>query len=142
MSKKYNKGITIIRQHGEPKEAITAFGLKVFREKELFAPEPYNTLVPCLHYSDHFIYEIPQEYKNTLPFMCTCGSMAMVVGPGAYIHDASISNFKRVEVSVVPGNVRVVRITRGFVFACMFRNCFVDKETREPWGKHADGSKG
>ena len=142
MSKNLKQPFSIIRQHGEPNKATTHFGLEVFRQKELFAPDPYFTLVPCLHYSDHFIYEIPQMYANTLPFMCTCGSMAIVVGPGAYIHDASISNFKQVEVTITPENVRIMKITRGFVFACMFRNCFIDKETREIWGKHADGSMG
>jgi len=138
---KLNKGIKVVRQLGEPNSAVTPFGLKVYREKELFAPDPYNTLIPCLHYSDHFIYEIPEKYPGN-SFMCTCGSPAVVVGPGAYINDASMSNFKSVKVVRTPDNVNVVKITRGFVFACMFRNCIVDPKTGELHGRHADGSRG
>ena len=140
MSKRRKRSSQVIRQHGEPNEAMTIFGFKAYREKELFAPDPYFTLVPCLHYDNHFIYEVPKEYKGAPAFMCTCGSAAVVVGPGSYIHDASISNFKSVEVAVTPENVRMFKITRGFVFACLLRNCVVDPTTEEIWGKHGDGS--
>ena len=132
----------IVRQIGEPNKVMTIWGWEAYRQKELFAPEPYNTLIPCLHYDNHFIYEISDkpEHKNIPAFLCTCGSVAVVIGPGAYIHDASMSNFRQVEVEVLPNNTRMVKITRGYVFACMFRNCIVDQETHEIYGKHADGS--
>ena len=139
----------IIRQRGEPNEVTTIWGWKAFRQEKLFAPDPYNTLIPCLHYDNHFLYEIPLElsmknpklYGDKIPsFVCTCGGVAGVVGPGAYLHDASISDFKNVNVVVTPENLRVVKITKGFVFACLLRNCVVDPKTQEFWGKHADNS--
>ena len=139
---KATQKFNIIRQRGEPNEVTTLWGWKAFRQKELFAPDPYNTLVPCLHYDNHFIYEVPEksEHQGVPAFMCTCGSAAVVIGPGAYIHDASVSNFKQVEVSVLPDNQKIIKITRGFVFACLLRNCVIDPKTQELWGKHADGS--
>ena len=139
MSKNLKQPFNIIRQHGEPNKAVTLDGLTVSREKHLYFED--IGIVPCLHYDNHFIYEIPFSAGVVGPaFMCTCGSAAVVVGPGSYIHDASISNFAKVEVTVSPENVRVVKITRGFVFACLLRNCVVNPTTQEIWGKHGDNS--
>jgi len=136
------QAFNIVRQVGEPDEATTIWGWVAYRQKELFAPEPYNTLIPCLHYDNHFIYEVPEkpEHKGIPAFLCTCGSAAVVIGPGAYIHDASMSNFKQVEIVTSPDNVKMFRVTRGYVFACLLRNCVVDPKTHEIYGKHADGS--
>ena len=126
----YRKAVNIIRKSGAPMEATTIWGWKAYRSEVLYAPEPYDTLFPCLDYRNHFVYEVPLEltmknpkiYGNFTPaFMCTCGSAAGVIGVDAYKHDAS---------------------PQGFVFACMFHNNIVNPKTGEIHGKHADGSIG
>ena len=111
----------IIRQRGEPNEVTTIWGWKAYRQEKLFAPEPYNTLIPCLKYDNHFIYEVKDspETRGIPAFLCTCGANAVLVGIKTYKSDAS---------------------PEGLVFACMFRNCIVDPKTGELHGHHADGS--
>ena len=120
----------IIKHRGSPNEAYVEIPLgddvikfKAFRQEHLFAPHPYDALIPCLDYDNHFIYEIPDDpmfAKHNFPaFMCTCGSYAIIIGNDAYKTDAS---------------------PEGLVWACYWRNGFVDPETHELYGKHADGS--
>ncbi len=78
----------IIRFHGQPNKAKTAFGLEVYRQEKLWSPE-HNRFVSCAPYSDHFIFEVPAKYKDTIAFQCTCGSFAVVTGLSGYEHDAS-----------------------------------------------------
>lgn len=80
----------IIRYRGQPNKATTLLGFDVQRRESIFVPI-YNRLIPCAPYSDHFIYEIPPQYKHTSALMCTCGSFAEVVGMSGYKNDASPS---------------------------------------------------
>ena len=91
MTDNFNQKFSVIRQWGSPNEVTTIWGWKAYRQKRLFAPDPYNTLLPCLDYSDHFIYEVPDkpEHRGIPSFMCTCGSVAVVVGVDAYRSDSS-----------------------------------------------------
>jgi len=122
MNNNFNQKFSVIRHWGSPNKATTIWGFDVVREKQLFAPDPYNTFFPCLDYDNHFIYEVPNRPDTVgIPsFMCTCGSAAILIGVEAYKNDAS---------------------PEGLVFACMFRNSVVNPKTGELWGRHADGSK-
>ena len=123
MTDNFRQTFNIIKQRNSPNEAVTIFGDKVFRQEKLFAPEPYNTLLPVLQYGNHFIYEIPDNPRfighNFPAFMCSCGSWAGIIGISGYKNDAS---------------------PEGLVFACAHHNIIVDPKTGELWGKHADGS--
>ena len=78
----------IIRFHGQPNKAKTAFGLEVYRQDKLWSPI-HQRFIPCAPYSDHFIFEVPAKYKNMPAFQCTCGSAAIVAGMSGYKNDAS-----------------------------------------------------
>ena len=122
----------IIKHRGTPNEAEVVIPLKngkaiqfrAFRQEHLFAPAPYNTLITCLPYDNHFIFEVPDDpmflTENFPAFLCTCGSYAVVIGIESYKSDLS---------------------PEGLVFACYHRNGYVDPETHELYGRHADGSK-
>ena len=82
----------IIRYRGTPNKATTLVGFDVERRESIFVRGyPYDRFVPCAPYSDHFIYEVPQKYKGTSTWMCTCGSYATIVGVSGYEQDASPS---------------------------------------------------
>lgn len=113
----------IIRQRRAPNEATTIWGWQAYRQDVLFAPDPYNTLLPCLDYRNHFIYEVEDkpEHRGIPAFMCSCGSASVVIGVDAYKSDTS---------------------PQGLVFACLLHNCVIDPKTQELYGRHADGSRG
>jgi len=119
MSDNYRQKFSIIKHRGSPNEAMTIWGWTAIRQKSLFVAEPYFAMIPCLAYDNHFIYEVPEEYINVPSYMCTCGSMAVVVGNLSYRKDAT---------------------PEGLVIACYFRNVLRNDENGDPWGKHADGS--
>ena len=78
----------IIRFHGQPNKAKTAFGLEVYRQEKLWSPT-HQRLIPCAPYDDHFIFEVPAKYKNVIAFQCTCGAAAVITGISGYEQDAS-----------------------------------------------------
>lgn len=79
----------VIKHYGIPKEATLADGKKVYRQDRLMVLEAGKKprMVQCAPYDNHFIYET--EQKNMSHYMCTCGSMAVLVGYNAYKDDAS-----------------------------------------------------
>lgn len=79
----------IIKHYGQVKEAVLPSGKKIHRFEKLCVLEAGRNprMVQCAPYDNHFIYET--EEINSSRYMCTCGSMAVLVGYNAYKHDAS-----------------------------------------------------
>lgn len=71
---------SIIHHRGEPQEATTLKGQKIFRQDHLFVVE-WGQFVPCAPYDDHFVYENPDTDEGTSAYMCTCGSAAVIANP-------------------------------------------------------------
>lgn len=71
---------SIIHHRGEPQEATTLKGQRVFRQQQLFVTE-WGQFVPCAPYDNHFIYESPDKDEGTSAYMCTCGSAAVIANP-------------------------------------------------------------
>lgn len=71
----------VVRTIGDAKIAELIDGTKVER-KELIFVDGYG-LIKCAPYELHFIYELPNHIRGW-GLMCTCGSIAGVVGYGAY----------------------------------------------------------
>lgn len=71
----------VVRAVGDAKRATLHDGTKVER-KELIYVEGYG-LIRCAPYELHFIYELPKHMKGW-GLMCSCGSIAGVVGYDAY----------------------------------------------------------
>lgn len=104
----------IIQQLGDPKEATTLRREKVARQEQIFVIE-YENFVKCTPYDNHFIYESDKPDQSS--FMCTCGSIAVIVPPGPAglfvchqhatngFHTTSIMNTKDVE----QGNVKILK---------------------------------
>jgi len=89
MSDNYRQKFNIIKHRGSPNEAMTIWGWTAIRQKSLFVAEPYFAMIPCLDYDNHFIYEVPEEYINVPSYMCTCGSMGVIIGSKSYKKDAT-----------------------------------------------------
>jgi hypothetical protein len=70
----------IIRHRGAPRRATTLKGREVTRQEKLFVPE-WNAWVPCAPYDDQFLYENPEKSDGTSAYLCTCGSVAVVINP-------------------------------------------------------------
>ncbi len=70
----------IIKHKGAPQQAKTLGNTTVSRQEQLFIPE-WGALVMCAPYDDHFIYENPDKAYGSSAYLCTCGSMAVVVPP-------------------------------------------------------------
>lgn len=75
------KSQTVVRSIGDAKRATLADGTIVEREESLYI-EPYG-LVQCAPYELHFIYKLPKHMMG-YGLMCTCGSIAGVVGYDVY----------------------------------------------------------
>ena len=78
----------IIRQLGKPKVFTLPNGKKIVAQSKIYIPE-YRRFVPCAPYDNASIYETGLTSPGTIPYMCTCGSFAVVVGYDAYKQDAS-----------------------------------------------------
>lgn len=72
---------SIIRHYNSPNIAEYR-GLTVRRQEKIFVPE-LRQFVVCASYHDHFIFEVPPHIKDS-SFRCTCGSVAVIPGYGAY----------------------------------------------------------
>lgn len=112
---------SIIKRYLSPNSAVTGEGHTVRREDRIFLRDPsqYIRWVACAPYDNHFIYKDPEYEKGTIgksAIMCTCGSMAVIVGYNAYKKDASPATD-----SGNPGELLV---------------CLMHAQT----GRHADGS--
>lgn len=71
----------IVRSVGDAKRATLTDGTVVERQESLYL-EGYG-LVQCAPYELHFIYQLPKHMIGYSP-MCTCGSIAGVVGYDVY----------------------------------------------------------
>lgn len=112
---------SIIKRYLSPNSAVTGEGHTVTRQDRVFLRDPAGWVrwVACPGYDNHFIYKDPEFEMGTVgkcATMCTCGSMAVIVGYNAYRKDASPALD-----SSTPGELLV---------------CFTHAQT----GKHADGS--
>lgn len=88
----------------------------VERQEYIFVNDTYG-LVKCAPYELHFIYEVPASHKGW-GLMCTCGSIAGVVGLNAYSKLASPTS-------------------TGLMIVCLRHN---STKSNVGIGEHADGS--
>ncbi len=70
-----------VRSVGDAQKATLWDGTVVDRKEYIFV-DGYG-LIKCAPYELHFIYETPPSHKGW-GLMCSCGSIAGVVGYGAY----------------------------------------------------------
>lgn len=70
----------IIHHRGQVTKATTLQGVVVERQERLFIVE-WGAFVPCAPYDDHFVYENPDTSVGSPSYMCTCGSVAVVINP-------------------------------------------------------------
>jgi hypothetical protein len=88
MNNKPNVSFSIIKHFGDPGEAVTLDGHKVYRKEKILIPE-YGGEVTCAPYDNHFIYEDPTGKRGRWTYMCTCGYGAVITGFEGYKGDAS-----------------------------------------------------
>jgi len=77
----------IIRKAGVPNKGQLPNGVWVYGQDKFYI-DTYNAMIPVAPYSDHFIYELPSQYKGS-KYRCSCGSPAVVVSYTGYVGDAS-----------------------------------------------------
>lgn len=59
-------------------------GVTVNRQEHIAViDERLGGLIPCAPYDDHFVFEIPKSRarQGQSPYMCTCGSAAVIANP-------------------------------------------------------------
>lgn len=90
----------IIHHYNSVNSAVTVDGKEVHREDKIWYSEYDDRRQPisgrfimCAPYSEHFIYEDPmwKLIPGRCAHMCTCGSIAVIVGYNAYKHESSPS---------------------------------------------------
>lgn len=99
----------IVRQVGTPKDFIDHNGKPVHRVEKIFVPE-MKAFIPTAQYDNHTIFDSGSKKKGQSPYLCSCGSIAVIVGSSVYEQDASPS---------------------GAMFICW---------NHATYGKHSDGS--
>lgn len=72
----------IIRNHNDPRHAVTLWGKDVYREKELYIPT-HHAVIQVLQTSMHFCFRDASQPRGSTLF-CTCGSPAGIFGYEAY----------------------------------------------------------
>ncbi len=70
----------IIHHRGQVQKAETAQGTTVEREEYLFVSE-WGQFIQCAPYEEHFVFEDPDKAIGGSAFLCTCGSVAVVINP-------------------------------------------------------------
>lgn len=105
-----------VRSVGDLKEAELWDGTRVHRTDDMFVNDTYG-VVKCAPYELHFIYQVPENHKGW-GLMCTCGSIAGVVGLNAYSKLASPTS-------------------TGLMIVCLHHN---STKNNVGIGEHADGS--
>jgi len=106
----------IVRNQGDLQTATLPDGTIVRRREYIVAN---GELVKCAPYELHFLYETPDTAENKgWGLWCTCGSIAGVVGYGAYSKLASPSS-------------------TGKMLVCIRHTTL---KNNEGVGRHADGS--
>ena len=103
----------VVRSVGDLKEAELIDGTIVKRTDAIYV-DGYG-LIKCAGYELHFIYSVPKHIQGW-GLMCTCGSIAGVVGYGAYSQLASPAS-------------------SGFMIVCVRHNTL---KNNEGIGRHAD----
>ena len=99
----------IVRQVGTPKDFLDHNGNPVHRVDKIYVPE-MKYWVPTAQYDNHTIFDSGSTKRGQSAYMCSCGSIAVVVGSLVYEQDQSAS---------------------GAMFICWHHATF---------GKHADGA--
>lgn len=99
----------IVRQVGTPKNLIDLNGNPVNRVDKIFVPE-MNYWVPVAMYDNQTIYDSGSKKKGQSPYLCSCGSIAVIIGSNVYKKDQSPS---------------------GALFVCL---------SHAQTGRHSDGS--
>lgn len=105
----------VVRNVGDAKRATLHDGTVVERQDYIFV-DGYG-LVKCANTELHFVYEIPKHMKGW-GLMCSCGSIAGVVGLNAYSKLASPTS-------------------TGMIIACVR---LMATKNNTGIGEHADGS--
>lgn len=105
----------VVRTIGDAKRATLHDGTKVERVDAIFV-DGYG-LVQCVNTELHFVYKLPDSMKGW-GLMCTCGSLAGVVGYDAYSKLASPTY-------------------SGMIIACVM---LLTTKNNTGIGEHADGS--
>lgn len=82
------KKFHFVTHTGELKSVTTLWGWKAYRSENLFIPEE-GRFVRCAGYDNHFVYLVPEKFKGTPSYLCTCGGFAVIVGYDVYRKDAS-----------------------------------------------------
>lgn len=113
--KAYAKSPNIVRSVGDAKRATLVDGTVVERQDLLYM-EGYGFL-KCINTELHFVYKLPEHMLGYSP-MCTCGSVAGVVGYEAYSKLASPTD-------------------SGMIIACIR---LLTTKNNTGIGEHADGS--
>jgi len=93
-------GYNIIANRGDPKTATTLSGHHVEKKEDVIIPSPFDGTMISLKCADyhleHFVYidplfqmKLPDDDRRQVWFaMCTCGSPAVIIGPGeASVHE-------------------------------------------------------
>lgn len=78
----------IVRQIGKPKEFTLSDGKKIVAKDKIWIPE-YGRFVKTAPYDNASIYETGYTEVGSPPYLCTCGSVAVIIGWDAYKQDAS-----------------------------------------------------
>jgi len=114
-----DKKITIVKVSGIVKIANLPDGRKIIRndEDKYHIPElSTRGYFRAASYDNHFTYYDPKAPRQSPKLMCTCGSVAVVVGYDVYKRDATPSSD-----GAIPGSLIV----------CLNHTTF---------GRHADGT--
>ena len=72
----------IIKHHNDPNSAITLYGDRVERQREIYLPS-YKQVFPVLQTSMHFCFRDASQSRGSTLF-CTCGAAGIIVGYHAY----------------------------------------------------------
>ena len=83
--------VKIIHHKGDLKSVTLEDGTVVKRQDQYYCGPEYGT-VKTVQMDNHFIFEDPGYKKGIIgrsKFMCTCGSLGVIVGANVYAKDAS-----------------------------------------------------
>ena len=94
MTDKIVHKFSIIKHYLSPNSAVTMEGHTVVRKDKIWLDDPngYGRFVACAPYDNQYIYLDPEYARGVVgkcATMCTCGSMAVIVGYNVYKQDAS-----------------------------------------------------
>lgn len=73
----------IVKQVGKPKRFRNQAGQWVEAKDKIWVKE-YSGFIPVTWYDNHSIYETGLTEVGTMPYLCTCGGPAVIIGPDLY----------------------------------------------------------